>query len=81
MSNPNVSADQLRLFIERIETLEEEKRGVADDIKGVYAEAKSNGYDTKTIREIIRLRRMDKNDRAEREALLETYIEALGIEI
>lgn len=81
MSRPNVSADQLKLFIERVETLEEEKRGVADDIKGVYAEAKSNGYDTKTIREIIRLRRMDKNDRAEREALLETYIEALGIDI
>lgn len=81
MSSPNVSAEQLRLFIERIETLEEEKRTVAEEVKGVYAEAKSNGYDAKTIREIVRLRKMDKNDRAEQEALLETYIEALGLEI
>jgi uncharacterized protein (UPF0335 family) len=79
MSRANVSAEQLRLFIERIETLEEEKRGIADDIKGVYAEAKSNGYDVKTMRTIVRLRRMDTNARAEMEALLETYKSALGI--
>lgn len=80
MSTANVSADQLRLFIERIEALEEEKSGIADDIKDVYAEAKSNGFDTKTMRTIVRLRRMDKNDRAEMEALLDTYKEALGLE-
>ena len=80
MSRVNVSAEQLKLFIERIETLEEEKRGLADDIKGVFAEAKSNGYDVKTMRTIIKLRRMDRNDRAEQEALLETYMSALGLE-
>lgn len=79
MSTPNVHAEQLKLFIERIESLEEEKRGIADDIKGVYAEAKSNGYDVKTMRAIIRLRRMDTNARAEMEALLETYMSALGL--
>ncbi|MGL6043091.1 MAG: DUF2312 domain-containing protein, partial [Sandaracinobacteroides sp.] len=72
MSSANVSAEQLKLFIERIETLEEEKRGLADDIKGVYSEAKSNGYDAKTMRTIVRLRRMDTNARAEMEALLDT---------
>lgn len=81
MSSANVSAEQLKLFIERIETLEEEKRGIADDIKGVYAEAKSNGYDVKTMRTIVRLRRMDTNARAEMEALLETYKSALGLEV
>ena len=59
MSEGNVAADQLRLFIERIERLEEEKKGIADDVKDVYAEAKSNGYDTKTMRKIVRLRRME----------------------
>ena len=59
MSEGNVAADQLRLFIERIERLEEEKKGIADDVKDVYAEAKANGYDTKTMRAIVRLRRME----------------------
>ncbi len=81
MSTANVSAEQLKLFIERIETLEEEKKATADDIKDVYSEAKSNGYDVKTMRAIVRLRRLDKNDRAEQEALLETYKSALGLEI
>ncbi len=80
MSSANVSAEQLKLFIERIETLEEEKRGLSDDLKGVYAEAKSNGYDVKTMRAIVRLRRMDSNARAEMEALLDTYKSALGIQ-
>ena len=74
-----MSAEQLRLFIERIEKLEEEKRGIADDIKDVYAEAKANGYDVKTMRAIVRLRKMDNNARAEMEALLETYKAALGL--
>ena len=79
MSGGNVSAEQLRLFIERIERLEEEKKGIADDVKDVYAEAKSNGYDVKTMRTIIRLRAMEKNARMEQEALLETYKAALGL--
>jgi uncharacterized protein (UPF0335 family) len=81
MSSANVSAEQLKLFIERIETLEEEKRGIADDIKDTYAEAKANGYDVKTMRTIVRLRKMDTNARAEMEALLETYKAALGLEV
>ena len=80
MSTANVSAEQLKLFIERIETLEEEKKGTADDIRDVYSEAKSNGYDVKTMRAIVRLRRLDKNARAEQEALLDTYKTALGLE-
>ena len=74
-----LAADQLRLFIERIERLEEEKKGIADDVKDVYNEAKGQGYDTKTMRAIIRLRKMEKNARDEAEALLETYKAALGM--
>lgn len=80
MSEGNVAADQLRLFIERIERLEEEKAGIADDIKDVYSEAKSTGYDVKTMRQIVRLRKLEKHVRQEAEALLETYKAALGIE-
>ena len=75
----NVSAEQLRQFIERIESLEEEKRGFADDIKDVYAEAKMTGFDTKTMRSIIRLRKMEKHHRDEADALMETYRTALGL--
>ena len=74
-----IQADQLRLLIERIERLEEEKKGIADDIKDVYGEAKAVGYDTKIMRTIVRLRRMEKNDRDEMDALLETYRAALGL--
>jgi len=74
-----IAADQLRLFIERIERLEEEKKGMADDIRDVYAEAKGQGYDTKTMRSIIRLRKMEKNARDEAEYLLDTYKAALGL--
>ncbi|MEZ5654838.1 MAG: DUF2312 domain-containing protein [Sphingobium sp.] len=80
MSEGNVAADQLRLFIERIERLEEEKKGIADDIKDVYSEAKSTGYDVKTMRAIVRLRKMENHVRQEAEALLDTYKSALGIE-
>jgi uncharacterized protein (UPF0335 family) len=76
----NIAADQLRLFIERIERLEEEKKGMADDIKDVYLEAKSQGYDSKTMRSIVRLRKMEKHARQEAEALLDTYKAALGLE-
>jgi uncharacterized protein (UPF0335 family) len=75
----NVSAEQLRLLIERIERLEEEKKGIADDIKDVYGEAKSTGFDTKTMRTIVRLRKMEKHHRDEADALLETYRQALGL--
>ena len=75
----NVSATQLRLFIERIETLEEEKKGMADDIKDVYAEAKGTGFDIKTMKSLVRLRKMETAERQEAEALLETYKAALGL--
>ena len=80
MSEPNVAADQLRLFIERIERLEEEKKGIADDIRDVYAEAKAVGYDAKIMRQIVRLRKMQPHDRQEMEAILQTYLSALGME-
>jgi uncharacterized protein (UPF0335 family) len=71
--------EQLKAIVERIEHLEEEKKAIADDIKDVYAEAKGNGYDVKALRKIIRLRKQDKNERAEEEAILETYMHALGM--
>jgi uncharacterized protein (UPF0335 family) len=70
--------DMLRLLIERIERMEEEKKGVSDDIRDIYSEAKSHGYDVKILRAVIRLRKMEKNERAEYEVLLETYMNALG---
>ncbi|MGF7170372.1 uncharacterized protein (UPF0335 family) [Sphingobium xanthum] len=76
----NISAEQLRLLIERIERLEEEKKGIADDIKDVYGEAKATGFDVKTMRSIVRLRKMEKHHREEAEALLETYKAALGLD-
>jgi uncharacterized protein (UPF0335 family) len=75
----NISAEQLRLLIERIERLEEEKQGIADDVRDTYAEAKSAGFDVKTIRAVIKLRRMEKHHRDEAEMLLDTYKQALGI--
>lgn len=80
MSEGNVAADQLRLLIERIERLEEEKKGIGDDIKDVYLEAKATGYDTKIMRQIIRLRKLPPHDRQEMEAILQTYLAALGME-
>ena len=71
--------DQLRLFIERIERLEEEKKGIADDIRDVYLESKSQGYDPKIMRQIVRLRKMPVHDRKEMEAILDVYKSALGI--
>lgn len=73
------SGEQLRLFLERIERLEEEKKGIADDVKDVFSEAKSQGYDTKMMRIILRERKMSADDRAERDAILETYMLALGM--
>lgn len=79
MATDNVSAEQLRLFIERIERLEEDKAGIAGDIKDVYAEAKGTGFDAKTMRGIVKLRKMDRPARQEAEALMETYKAALGL--
>lgn len=80
MSEGNIANEQLRLLIERIERLEEEKKGIGDDIKDVYLEAKATGYDTKMMREVIRLRKLPPHERAEMQALLETYLAALGME-
>nr|WP_319513833.1 DUF2312 domain-containing protein [uncultured Cohaesibacter sp.] len=80
MSNTGgVAADQLRAFVERIERLEEEKKALNDDIKGVYAEAKGNGYDVKVLRQVVRLRKQDSNERQEMESLLDLYLHALGM--
>jgi uncharacterized protein (UPF0335 family) len=73
------TAAQLKAFIERIERLEEDKKGIADDIKDVYAEAKGNGFDTKILRRIISLRKQDAAERREQEELLEVYLRALGM--
>jgi uncharacterized protein (UPF0335 family) len=71
--------DRLRLLIERIERLEEEKKGIADDIRDVYAEAKAVGYDAKIMRQVVRLRKMKPDDRAEFETIMEVYKNALGL--
>jgi uncharacterized protein (UPF0335 family) len=74
-----VARDQLKSFIERIERLEEEKKTIADDIKDVYGEAKSTGFDTKILKKVISIRKQDKDERMEQEAILETYLMALGM--
>jgi uncharacterized protein (UPF0335 family) len=74
-----IHAAQLRSVVERIERLEEEKKTIADDIKEVYAEAKAHGFDTRTLRAVIRIRKEDSHERAEREALLGVYLHALGM--
>ena len=79
MATNAIASDELRLLIERIERLEEEKKGIADDIRDVYAESKSRGFDPKTMRAIVRLRKMDLHERREAEALLDTYKAALGM--
>ena len=71
--------DQLKAFIERVERLEEEKKAIADDIRDVYAEAKGNGFDVKALRTVVRLRKQDKQEREEQEAILDTYLQALGM--
>ena len=71
--------DQLKAFIERVERLEEEKKAISDDIRDVYAEAKGSGFDVKALHAIVRLRKQDVNERKEQEALIETYMHALGM--
>jgi uncharacterized protein (UPF0335 family) len=76
---PMVAKDHLKAFVERIERLEEEKAELSSDIRDIYAEAKSNGFDVKALRQVVRLRKQDSNERAEQEAILETYLHALGM--
>ncbi|MEX0839534.1 MAG: DUF2312 domain-containing protein [Parvibaculum sp.] len=78
-STGGVARDQLRSIVERIERLEEEKTALSNDIKEVYAEAKGNGFDTKTLRQVVRIRKQDKAERQEQEAILELYLSALGM--
>lgn len=75
------AAEQLRLFIERIERLGEEKQDIADDIKDVFAEAKGQGFDVKTMRSIVKLRKMERDSRIEQQHLLDTYAHALGLDL
>jgi uncharacterized protein (UPF0335 family) len=77
----SVPADELRLLIERIERMEEEKKGVADDIKDIYTEAKSRGYDPKIMRQIVRLRAMDTDKRKEQQSLIDVYASAIGLDL
>ena len=79
MAEGSIAADELRLLIERIERLEEEKKAMADDIRDVYAEAKARGYDAKAMRQVVRLRKMETHVRQEEEAILDTYKAALGL--
>ena len=79
MSMDRSAAEQLKSIVARIERLEEEKKSAADDIKDVYAEAKANGYDVTALRTIIRMRKQDADERKEQEAILDTYLAALGM--
>lgn len=81
LGHNTVAADELRLLIERIERLEEEKKGIADDIRDVYSEAKARGYDAKIMRMVVKLRKMEDHDRQEMEAILDTYKHALGLDL
>jgi uncharacterized protein (UPF0335 family) len=79
MAKSGFAKEHLRSFIERIERLEEEKKALADDIREVYSEAKGTGFDTKVMRQVIRLRKMESADRQEQEAMLDLYLSALGM--
>lgn len=79
MVDTMVAREQLRSVVERIERLEEEKKGIADDIREVYGEAKANGYDTKVLRQIISLRKQDMSERQEQDAVRDLYLQALGM--
>lgn len=79
LGHNSVAKDQLKSIIERIEKLEEEKKALSDDVRDIYAEAKGNGFDVKALRTVVRMRRQDANERQEQEAVLETYLNALGM--
>ncbi len=78
-SKTRFGKEQLKAFVERIERLEEEKKTISDDIRDVYAESKANGFDVKALRTIVKLRKQDVNERNEQQAVLETYMHALGM--
>ncbi len=78
-SSNGVAAGQLRSLLERIERLEEEKKAIGDDIKDVYGEAKSSGFDTKVLRQVVKIRKQDQAERQEQKALLDLYLGALGM--
>ena len=79
LESQGIARDQLRAFVERIERLEEEKQTIADDVKDVYGEAKAMGFDTRVLRKVIAIRKQDTNERLEQEAILDTYLHALGM--
>lgn len=79
VADTGVAAEELKQFIERIERLEEEKAGIADDIKEVFAELKGRGFDSKAVRQILRIRKQDHEERQEQEAILDLYMQALGM--
>ncbi len=79
MAKSGIANEHLRSFVERIERLEEEKKALADDIREVYSEAKGTGFDTKVMRQVVRLRKMESADRQEQEAMLDLYLNALGM--
>ena len=79
MVDTTVARDQLRSIVERVERLEEEKKAISDDIKDVFGEAKANGFDTKVLRRVVRLRKQDMAERQEQETILELYLHALGM--
>jgi len=79
IADTGVAAEELKQFVERVERLEEEKKAIADDIKEVYAEMKGRGYDTKVVRKVVAIRKQDRAERQEQEAILDLYLNALGI--
>ncbi|MBB3973434.1 DUF2312 domain-containing protein [Hansschlegelia beijingensis] len=80
ITNDGVAGEELKQFVERIERLEEEKKGISDDIKEVFAELKGRGFDVKIVRKIVQIRRQDASERQEQEAILELYMQALGMQ-
>ena len=79
MAEDSVAQDQLKAFVERIERMEEEKAAISADIRDIYAEAKGNGFDTKVLRQVVKIRKQDHSERMEQEAILELYLQALGM--
>ncbi len=79
MAKANFAKDQLKSLVERVERLEEEKAALSGDLREVYAEAKGQGFDTKIMRQVVRLRKMESHEREERDALLDLYLSALGM--
>lgn len=79
MADAMVAREQLRSIVERVERLEEEKSAIADDIREIYAEAKANGFDTKVLRQVVRMRKQDMTERQEQDAIRDLYLQALGM--